>query len=386
MKMVISQIGRWAFSQESNMLIELINTEGINLDDPSYHPALINVFCAYREGKHLLLSDPSFLQKVSEHTALGNLTCNTAKNLVSKVIEYNQLKDILTYFCKVDFSNSSRVAVQHSQENNFFVVGYTYFNDTANIQITKLLCEDINDTRFYGLISKYYRLSHGFRGIDVKFEFSNGGGANTKSNFELIKSSERFCLCLLDSDKSHPKSGVGSTAAKFNSKTDTATCKHYILESHEIESLIPLGVIEVGLSEKLIQNTYAYAYEQTIAATNYKPIAKLYFDHKEGLTVSGAIDIDAKYNDTFWQDIFRNAKNLKRKGCLEKMHCDCNPPCIAIPGFGTGLLDVGTNIIDKMSHIKLSEIIPALLMDEWNKIGLKLTSWGCASSNRSRTS
>lgn len=366
------------------MLIELINTDNIDLGDIKLHPALINLFCAYREGKHLLFSDEAFLQQVSKHTEFGSLTCNTAMNLISKTIEYKQLKSKLTYYCKVDLSNNSNTAI-HQQED-FFVVGYAYFNDTANIQVSKLLCEDINDAKLYNLISKHYRQTNGFNGIDIKFEFLNGGGANIKHNFDMIKSSDRFCLCLLDSDKKHPKSGVGSTAAKFNPANDSATCKHYIMEPHEIESLIPLEVIEQGLKDKIINNKYLFAYEQTSALTAYKPITKLYFDHKEGLTIHGALKIDHKYRDDFWQEALLNSKNLKRKGCLTNLHCECDPPCIAIPGFGTGLLDAGTEIINKMTHIKIAELFPKIILEQWFKIGLDLTSWGCTSSSRARSS
>ncbi|WP_148258823.1 hypothetical protein [Pantoea ananatis] len=368
------------------MLIELINTEELDLNDIKLHPSLINLLSSYREGKHLLLSNVKFLNRVAEFSALGNITCNTAKNLASRTIEYNQLKDRLSYYCKVDFTKDNFQVVQDAEDENFFVVGFKYFNDTAQIQITKLLCEDINDSKLYSLISNHYKMSNGFRGIDVKFEVCNGGGANTKYNFDMIKNSNNLCLCILDSDKKHPSSGLGSTAAKFNSSSDTAICKHYIMEPHEIESLIPLGVIEHGLTEKRIDNSYIHAFEQASAAINYKPLAKLYLDHKEGLTISGANKIDEKYKDKFWIDVLKNAKNLKKKGCLEKLNCDCSPPCIAIPGFGAGLLDVGTSIIEKMSHVKLKEILPPELSAEWEVIGLKLMSWGCSSSNKIRTS
>jgi len=368
------------------MLIELVNTEEADLDNIEIHSSLINLFSAYREGKHLLLSSIDFLNKVASFAPFGNLTCNTAKNLAAKTIEYNQLKNRLTYYCKVDLTIKNSDAFQTNKDDNFFTVGYKYFNDTAKIQVTKLLCEDINDSKLYNLISKYYKTSNGFRGIDIKFEVCNGGGANTKYNFDMIKSTQKLCLCLLDSDKKHPSSGLGSTALKFKQSNDSAICKHYVIEPHEIESLIPMGVIGHGLAEKKIESLYNYAFEQASAATNYKPATKLYLDHKEGLTILAAINIDNKYNDSFWSDVLKNAKSLKRKGCLEKLSCECTPPCIAIPGFGDGLLEVGASIIEKMSHVKLTEILPPELSVQWEIIGSKLTSWGCSSSSRARTS
>lgn len=385
MMKAILRIGQLVFSRVTKMLIEIINTQGIDLNDEKIHSSLHNLFCAFREGKHLIIADEGFLREVSELKELGSLTCNTACSLISKSREYKQLKNIVNYYCVVDMKNSNPSPVQSLNDSNFSV-GYSYFNDSEKIQQTKLLCEDINDYKLYGQIVKFYRNNIQMQGVDVKLEICNGGGANTISNFEKIRARKLFCICLLDSDKMHPKAGLGSTALKFNAKTDTPLCKHFVIEPHEIESLIPLKIIEECLINKTISNTYMYSFEQIQAITKYKPETKLYFDHKEGLTVEKILKIEDKYNDGFWKDAIINAPGLKKKGCVSKLECKCTPPCLALPGFGTGLLEAGTKVIERMTHIKLLETIPAILMTEWQGIGSKLFSWGCSPSSRTRTS
>ncbi|MFA1645130.1 MAG: hypothetical protein ACDS79_06550 [Enterobacteriaceae bacterium] len=193
-------------------------------------------------------------------------------------------------------------------------------------------------------------------------------------------------MCLLDSDKKHPNSGIGSTASKFNKNQDTAICKHYIIDSHEVESLIPLEIIEQCITEKKLEAKHLTTLEQLSAIVSFNPSTKLYYDHKEGITINKAITLDSKYHDRFWQDSFEHAPNFKRKGCLKNMECNCVPECFAIPGFGTGLLDAGTSTLSKMSYFKLNEMIPIYIMNEWKKIGQKLFSWGCSPSSRARTS
>ncbi|WP_212023864.1 hypothetical protein [Citrobacter portucalensis] len=368
------------------MLIEITNTQGIDLKDEKTHSSLYNLFCAFREGKHLIIADEEFLKKVSELKELGSLTCNTACSLISKSREYRQLKSIVDYYCVVDMKNTNPTPIQFLDDNNFFIVGYSHFNDSEKIQQTKLLCEDINDYKLYSQIVKFFRHTIKMQGIDVKLEICNGGGANTISNFEKIRSRKLFCICLLDSDKMHPKAGFGSTASKFNTKTDTPLCKHFVIEPHEIESLIPLKIIEECLMNKTISNTYIYSLEQVQAITNYRPETKLYFDHKDGFTVKKILEIENKYNDGFWKDTIANAPGLKKKGCISKLECKCTPPCVALPGFGTGLLEAGTKVIERMTHIKLNEAIPDILMTQWQGIGSKLFSWGCSPSNKTRTS
>lgn len=368
------------------MLIEIINTQGIDLNDEKTHSFLHNIFCAFREGKHLIIADEEFLRNVSALKELGSLTCNTACSLISKSREYKQLKNIVDYYCIVDMKNPNPSPTQTLDERNFFSVGYSYFNDSEKIQQTKLLCEDINDFKLYSQIVKFFRYTIQMQGVDVKLEICNGGGANTISNFEKIRARKLFCICLLDSDKKHPKAGLGSTASKFNTKTDSPLCKHFVIEPHEIESLIPLKIIEECLMNKTISNAYILSLEQAQAITNYRPETKLYFDHKEGFTVEKILEIESKYKDGFWKDAIANAPGLKKKGCISTLECKCNPSCLALPGFGTGLLEAGTKVIERMTHIKLNEAIPAILMAQWQEIGSKLFSWGCSPSNRTRTS
>nr|WP_287860654.1 hypothetical protein [Klebsiella sp.] len=368
------------------MLIEIINTQNIDLNNAIYHSSLNNLFCSFREGKHLILTDIEFLRDVSNFKELGSLTCNTAHNLIQKSREFKQLKTILNYYCKVDMKNSSSTFKEERTGDNFFTVGYSFFNDSSKIQPTKLLCEDINDFKLYSSISKLYQNNNKMNGVDIKFDICNGGGANIKLNFDKILAEGFFCLCLLDSDKKHPKSGFGSTALKFNDRCDSPICKHYTIESHEIEALIPVEIIGQCINNKTIEEKYLKAFEQLKALTSHSPITKLFFDHKEGFTIKKINEIDEKYKDTFWRDAILKAQNLKRKGCLAKLECECTPSCIALHGFGTGLLEACSSTIKKMSHVKLNESIPPVLINEWNSIGLKLFSWGCSSHSRTRTS
>ncbi|KKJ29645.1 hypothetical protein T652_24880 [Klebsiella pneumoniae MRSN 3562] len=379
-------IGQSVFSQVTDMLIEIINTQDVDLNNANIHSSLCNLFCSFREGKHLILTDVDFLHKVSDFKELGSLTCNTAQNLIQKTREFKQLKNLVSYYCKVDMKNSSSSYTQDKDEGNFFTVGYSFFNDSSKIQYTKLLCEDISDYKLYKSISKFYQLINRMGGININFEVLNGGGANTKYNFDKILEERFLCLCLLDSDKKHPKSGYGSTASKFNDESDSAICKHYTIESHEVEALIPTEIVDQCIINKTIEGKYLNALEQIKALTNHSPTTKLYFDHKEGFTIRKVIEIDEKYKDNYWKDAIVNAPNFKRKGCLEKLQCDCTPPCMALDGFGTGLLEACSTVIERMSHIKLNESLSPILINEWNKIGLKLLSWGCSSHNKTRTS
>ncbi|MEI7154869.1 hypothetical protein WCT80_20305 [Pectobacterium carotovorum] len=369
------------------MLIELINTRNINLDDTQIEACIQNILCSYREGKHIIIADEPFLKELAAKTSLGSRNCNAAQNILQKIKELVPIKNKTKYYCRVDMSSNSTGVIRNELDECFFVVGYQFFNDSSKIQLTKLLCEDINDYKIYKIIAEHFKHSQRMPGININFEVINGGGSNTKSNFEQIKSTERLCFCLLDTDKKHPKSKIGSTAGQFTASNDSASCKHFIIKSHEVESLIPMEIIQEAISQNKLDNSHFSTYQQLNALVDYAPEVKIYFDHKMGITVNAAKELDEKYNDDFWERPFLNAPNFKRNNrCLQNMSCECQNECLAVPGFGTRLLDAGAETLSMISYSKLDRLVPPMLREEWNSIGEQLFSWGCAISQRARSS
>jgi len=368
------------------MLIEIINSENVDLNDASIECCIQNLLCSHREGKHILISNESFLKIMGSHKSLGIRNCNTAQNILQNLKEYMQLKTKINYYCKVDLSSNSNEVIASNEDEKHFIVGYNFFNDSSKSQKTKLLCEDRNDYKLYKIIGEHYKHSQKMPGINISFDIVSGGGGGTKANFDHIKSMKNLCFCLLDTDKKHPKSKIGSTASKFKKADNAAFCQHFVIKSHEIESLIPLKVIEEAIQQNKLPNNYLDSHDKLKALTDFSPEIKLYFDHKLGMTVESVLDLDTRYQDKFWQDPINKAPNLSRSKCVKKMLCECEQPCLVAPGFSSNLLNAGSEVLENISHIKISNCIPPILKEEWDTIGEKLFSWGCSVSNRSRTS
>lgn len=368
------------------MLIELINTRNINLDNLQVDTCIQNVLCAHREGKHIVISDENLLKELASRASLGSRNCNTAQTILQRIRELMPLKNKMQYYCKVDMSSPHSDIIQSNSDENYFIVGCNFFNDSSKTQLTKLLCEDINDYKIYKIIADQFKFSKKIKDININFEVVNGGGTRIKNNFEQIKITGRFCFCLLDNDKKHPKSKIGSTAGKFSDSDNIGSCKYFIINSHEVESLIPMGIIKESILQKGLDNSYLFSYDQLNALVDYAPEVKIYFDHKLGITVNEAKKLDEKYHDKFWEMPLLKASNFKRSKCINEMACECKTECLAVPGFSARLLDVGADILSTMNKARLDGLISPILREEWNVIGEKLFSWGCAISQRSRSS
>ncbi|MGP2761013.1 hypothetical protein ACTVPB_04155 [Serratia marcescens] len=367
------------------MIIEIINTEQIDLHNEPVHSAILNLFNSFKEGKHILIAPPDFLKELSNDVRFGTAIRNSAYSALGKLRENKSLLNIVNYYCKVDlFLPNSQP--QKKEGDNFFTVGCHFFHDSSSTQCTRLLCEDIRDNKLYSIIASYFKKMQGLEYMNISLDVINGGGANTKLNFDEITSKGLFCLCILDSDKKHPNAGYGGTSKKFIGITPPAFAKHIILESHEIESLIPMDTIKIALERKELDSKYNDSFEALNSIVKYNPLTKKYFDHKDGLKINDAVNLDEKYQHKFWTDCIKNSPGLKRKKCLTKLECTCKKPCYAINGFSNGFLGSVLSVIEKTSFHNLDLQLSEQIKKEWATIGVNLFSWGCSPSKRVRSS
>lgn len=367
------------------MIIEIIKTENINTHSEPVHSAILNLFTSFKEGKHILIAPPEFLKIIAKDERFGTAIRNSAYSAFENLRENKSLTNKVNYYCKVDLF-SAYAKPEKNEGDKFFTVGCHFFHDSSSTQRTKLLCEDIRDNQLYTIIARYFQKTQGLDYMNISLDAINGGGANTKINFDEITSRGQFCLCVLDSDKKHPNAGYGGTSKKFLGTPSPAHAKHFILESHEIESLIPMETIKIALETKELEGKFNAAFDALDSIVKYNPLTKKYFDHKEGLKINDAVKLDEKYKTNFWIDCIENSPGLKRKKCVTKLECTCKTPCFAINGFSNGFLGAVLPIIEKTSFHNLDSQLNEQIKSEWTAIGINLFSWGCSPSKRTRSS
>lgn len=384
--MVISQIGLLGSFLENKMLIELIGTHEIDFSSENVVAVIENIFCAFREGKHAVMSDKKTLEAIVKNENFSVLTRNTAQAAIHYQNEMRALLNIINFHCKVDFSDENINKQRIDLNSSFFKVSYLFFRDSLSLQNTKLICEDIDDFSLYKIITDMYKFDAKASNLNVSFEVCHGGGGNMRKNFNMHSQKNYFSIYLLDSDKKHPRASFGSTAGNFNDAEFFGNNKFIIIEANEIEALIPTKIIFQAIADKYMDNKYIKSAEELESLIAYNPTVKTYLDHKEGITIKKAQDLDLRYKDNFWTSVFTQAPNFRRKGCLTKFECSCKTPCKAAQGFGNGLLDAATKTMERMSLAKIKDAVDNNLLPEWQLIGKSLFSWGCAYSKRVRTS
>ncbi|QQN36630.1 hypothetical protein JHW33_08490 [Rahnella aceris] len=368
------------------MLFKLINTDNINFSDQDVFCALNNLLTAYRESKHILFSEESVFQTISESQEFDALNKNAAVVAHSNRRRTHALFSAISTHVIVDFFNPNIEEKKEVASGIEIRIGYKYFIDSSSTQPIKLLCEDLTDTDFYSIVASVYKKNQQLRNLDVCFEPTNGGGGSIKGNFEQLSKNKKLCFCILDSDKKHPKDKLGSTCAGFNSGITSFSTDFHVINAHEAESLIPSRIIDELIRKGLYGSEKSIELERLESIENANPFTKIYYDHKEGFTIQKLISLSKYSPRDFWWGVFQHNKNFKQTACLKNMECECDPPCRVSEGFGQKLLDFSIPYMKSTSPSKINEMLSPPLKAEWGNIGKKLFSWGCATNNVIRTS
>ncbi|AKP32060.1 hypothetical protein [Yersinia aleksiciae] len=380
------------------MIINLISSEKCDIKSEPRFSAIINIMTAYKEGKHVIISEPELLQSIYNENDFDRRIRNAARHAETVQKQYRRLINDVNTYIVVDIANNN-INKKTINENGMEVisVGCKIFSDSASVQKVNLLCEDLSDTSFYIKIGEFYRYLINLETVDIIFKPVNGGGNNTYKNFQSIVSNSGFCLCMLDSDKKHPTGKQGGTALYFNGQAIPYNGKYVVINAQEAECLIPDEIINLLIIDKKHKH-YDYSFSNRL---DYLKIlcksdsrAKLYFDHKDGLMVNDVKKFDKSGQSLFWETTISNATILNRSKCLRDLECKCKETpkknslmeCYVSEGFGSKLLEDSNSKLKEMPNSKLKYILTEQLLHEWMNIGKDIFSWGCAPTKTARTS
>jgi len=394
----ILKTGPLGFSLENKMIIKLENQEKKDINAEPYFTTVVNIMTAYKEGKHIVIAEAKFFEEIRNNNNFDERIRNAAMRAENEQRQYHQLLKGVNTYIHVELGNL-RSNYKKNEDNGIekIVVSCDFFKDSSSIQKINLLCEDLSDADLYLKMGDFYKHNINLSTTNILFDYIGGGGDNTYKSFSNITENTKFCLCLLDSDKKHPNGKQGGTSLKFKDKKIPFNGKYIVINAHEAECLIPNEIIELLILDRNL-NHYNYDfhtrldYLREICQSN--SLVKLYFDHKEGLTVNNIKKFDKSGDTPFWENAVKGATGLKRRKCAINFHCDCKESaskknqqeCYIILGFGSKLLEDSSAKINQMPTPKIKHMLKGPLLTEWMNIGREIFSWGCAPSKVARTS
>lgn len=327
---------------------------------------------AYREGRHQIVILPIDVKNIFN---IDKLSSTTKTSLLHYYRHFsNQSLELLKLFpCAIEVisSNSSEKCYFEPKTETFFSqVKSSELADSSKIQNTILLGENLSDVELYKLMGNYYINKEKIKYMRIITDDLSGGGNTTDKSYESIFiKRDKFCVCLLDSDKKSSESRIGHTAIKVfkfhnSQKSKNHKCLFYIpTEFHELENLLPIEFY----SDYYLKNEGDDSNRYAIKTINSSSI--MYFDYKEGLLCK--ICNETKPHSKFWS---RELLIECFDQCPHKGQNNCNHKII--DGFGKHILD---DFLDYIKGKDLDVIIGKFpsIIKHWEDIGQFVANWCC---------
>jgi hypothetical protein len=365
------------------MLIKLKNhSKEIIISEETCIP-IDNLLRSFQEKKHILISDREFFKTIIEYE--GDIYNYRAKSTASDAmygqIEYTNLLKSVNFYVIVDFSiKGNQQQWNENGDLTTLTVGPKYFNDSSKLQFPNIIFENLSDNDFYKIIVKHFAKSIKAGNCMVACNAINGGGGTTKDVFDRLSNNNEIVLCLIDNDKKHPKGPAGSTSKAFGKDKFNRTGMVKILDVHEIESLIPIDTIESSI-QLTVESSKTINFLRNTCMMDES--IKFFFDHKKGLDLRTAIELDHKHGE-YWVPLIKASKIVNSSNCLEEKECHCKDPCINIVGLGDNVLTKSVDFINKGNMNAYKPNLSPGLETYWFDIGRLLFSWCCGPYRKAR--
>lgn len=368
------------------MLINIENATPEKVLNNSFAIAVENILRAFAEQKHLVIGARFFFKTIiNDQSGLYSLSSKSyAQEALSGLTEYYAILDQVSFYVSVDFNISDKSFKWVQIGESFkFVCGPLYFNDSAQLQKTKIVCENPLDSDFFKVIAAHYAEGINLSRCEMGFIALNGGGGSTKDIFERAIQNNEIVFCIVDNDKKHPRAPFGGTCSHFLGSQITRSGFVEILDVHEIESLVPLSTIEDVLrsQSQFQQKEKSLIFFKHLCSVDES--VKFYIDHKKGFDFKTALELDRKHG-AYWRPILKKLDIKYDCEYIESKRCSCNTACVSYDGFGENLLSNTLKYIQKGSLKKYNPHLTPVLSDKWYKLGKNFFSWSCGPYKKAR--
>ena len=325
------------------------------IDNKVHRDSLHNLFLGYEEGNLILSMSLDLLDFLD-----SGLDDTLSKRVINRL-----QNSVLAHY---DVLWQTKVVLDNPDTNNH-ELSIDFFRNSSAIQPPILLCENLDDTRFYFALCKEY---FGVDMINTK-NGQGGGGSSTADNLEqIVNNKDRFCLCIVDSDVRYPGCDDGGTYVAILNKhlNQHPSYEVFKLTVHEIENLIPITIIGKHIKDKRDRELS----KRLIEVDNNGDILK-YYDIKEGVKLS-AIRRKVGYYQ-FASNLFERLKKPNDRQSFDEHLAilDRNQSDEVFAPLCPSILETFMNI-DVRYHERF--VYCDYLREEWDRIRKIIVTFFCA--------
>lgn len=375
------------------MIFELINEEQANWSDDSFLDALENLLKAFAEKQHIVIAPSSLLDKVIKNEYFSRKVRNIAAYAKQTVRELKALikSDHVSTYIRIDLSSEDKFETVEENQKTVLESGFAFFKNSSATQSTSILGEDLSDARFYIYIGNFYIKNNSILNkFALKHSSCHGGGNQTANIYNNILAENKFCYCIVDSDKKHPHSPRGETCKAFFKNINDFKEFFFekfgqvrILDAHEVESIIPFNVLTEIIVTRNSSRDLILTIKRLQRMIEKDSNIRIYLDHKNGLNREDAYKLDDKYRKKkkfkgyyFTQFNKLIEQNNKCFEHIDQVDHECDDKCFGFAPMGNQLLSNALEFFEKNNNYT-KEDIDKITLPYWEIIGKDIFSWCC---------
>lgn len=354
--------------------------------DPAFRLFLENAARAHREGKHVLSFDLSLYQKAREVADLSRDALAALDNAKLRASDTSTLWRDLAVRIQV---GPRQAPPGWADDHRTFVLPYPQLVDSAQLQRSVVVGEDLNDTKVFARLADEWGRVHA-RGFLSRIDILPGGGDRSADVAEIALAQQRMVLLVTDSDQKHPTDGLGSTARKaraLESSHPFDILKVQVLEANEIENLLPASLVRDATSQSR-QSEGREHIDEALRLGLFPPTAlqasppRVYIDLKGGLSgrTLDREDATSSYGHAVAKQIHGHIP-ARSTACLQECSASGAKPCTCFvtPALGDRLLKAVVGWVEDPRHaFKLAHYFADHDNPLWRDLAPHAFAFGCA--------
>ena len=219
--------------------------------------------------------------------------------------------------------------------------------------------------------------------IALRHRVDAGGGQGTSGALRRYREDPRFCICVVDSDRTAPGGREGTTAAAARREIDNAKpwVARHVIACREMENTLSRGLMEAAYGDdhqKRRALDDMERFDEGGALARYRE----YCDFKHGTRLEWVLRLANEDARRFWlgPEARLTAAPSVDASCLAQPACPKGKAactCVVAPGFGPPLLGKCVDAAEEMSDQELEALLCEKTKRHCRSLGRTVFSWVC---------
>jgi hypothetical protein len=323
--------------------------------------ALSRLLASFNDGYHVVIMSPQACREVEKSLYFSEAERAAAKSIRNRHADFGSLAARVQLYGIVTASGDNP-----ARQGNEWLVPLRWLANHP-LGLVELISEDLHDTNVLKGAACDHLEREGLRAFRIQLHQVPGGGINTgRTLMNAAVVDQRICVCVVDSDRTHPASNVGATAQACLNISGDGVFEVVVTNGRSIENLLPWRLIDLFFSDVSPSPSATL-----LSMRQRSPFSTSFLNFKSGICGHEFLKSGPQACDIYWKEV--GAATVGEPACCPSI---CNADKAAScqhtihSGFGRPLLGkVSDWINENLAFGRANKYLPSPNDSDWRQIG-----------------